>query len=71
MPLPGRAQEFLSGQSSYEIARYVGTNEYGTAVLLEEASKVLGSLKGVVPAKLLIHCPAWKISHYRLLPVTP
>jgi hypothetical protein len=49
----------------------VGTNEYGTAVLLEEASKVLGSLKGVVPAKLLIHCPGWKISPYRLLPVTP
>ena len=39
------AAETGVGQSSYEIARYVGTNEYGTAVLLEEASNILSSLK--------------------------
>lgn len=44
------AAETGVGQSAYEIARYVGVNEYGTAVLLDEAEKNLDSLKGVILA---------------------
>ncbi|MBE0470276.1 MAG: NAD-dependent epimerase/dehydratase family protein [Methyloprofundus sp.] len=44
------AAETGVGQSAYEIARYVGTNEYGTAVLLEEISKINQQIKSVVLA---------------------
>lgn len=44
------AAETGVGQSSYEIARYVKTNEYGTSVLLEAASKLGSSLKGIILA---------------------
>ena len=43
------AAETGVGQSAYELARYVGTNEYGTAVVLEEAARQ-PSLKGVILA---------------------
>ncbi|SPP99486.1 NAD dependent epimerase/dehydratase family protein [Candidatus Sulfobium mesophilum] len=44
------AAETGVGQSAYEISRYVKTNELGTAVLLEEASRVGDTLAGVVIA---------------------
>lgn len=44
------AAETGVGQSAYEIARYVRSNELGTAILLEEASKIRHNLKGVVLA---------------------
>jgi dTDP-L-rhamnose 4-epimerase len=44
------AAETGVGQSSYEIARYVGVNEFGTGVLLEEASKQTDSLRAVILA---------------------
>nr|WP_319393002.1 NAD-dependent epimerase/dehydratase family protein [uncultured Desulfobacter sp.] len=44
------AAETGVGQSAYEIARYVETNEYGTALLLEIAAKHLKRLKGIVLA---------------------
>lgn len=44
------AAETGVGQSAYEIARYVETNEYGTALLLETAAKHLKRLKGIVLA---------------------
>jgi dTDP-L-rhamnose 4-epimerase len=44
------AAETGVGQSEYEIARYVKTNEYGTAVLLEEVSKIRDNLDGIIVA---------------------
>lgn len=44
------AAETGVGQSAYEIARYVSVNEFGTAVILEEASKHIKHLKGIVLA---------------------
>jgi dTDP-L-rhamnose 4-epimerase len=44
------AAETGVGQSAYELARHVKTNEYGTAVLLEEASRLRGTLKRVIVA---------------------
>ncbi len=44
------AAETGVGQSAYEMARYVGTNEYGTAVLLEEISKINQKIKSIVLA---------------------
>ena len=44
------AAETGVGQSSYEIARYVSVNEFGTAVVLEEASRHTKRLKGIVLA---------------------
>jgi dTDP-L-rhamnose 4-epimerase len=44
------AAETGVGQSAYEIARYVKTNEYGTAVLLDEVTKELGNIKRIVLA---------------------
>lgn len=44
------AAETGVGQSSYEIARHVSVNEFGTAVLLEEAAKNLKYIKGVILA---------------------
>jgi dTDP-L-rhamnose 4-epimerase len=44
------AAETGVGQSAYEIARYVKTNEYGTAVLLDEVTKVAGNISRIVLA---------------------
>ncbi len=44
------AAETGVGQSAYEIARYVKTNEFGTSVLLEEASRIRNILKGIIIA---------------------
>lgn len=44
------AAETGVGQSSYEMARYVSVNEFGTAVVLEEAARHLRRLKGVILA---------------------
>jgi dTDP-L-rhamnose 4-epimerase len=44
------AAETGVGQSAYEIARYVSVNEFGTAVLLEEASKMRDGLEGIILA---------------------
>ncbi len=44
------AAETGVGQSAYEIARYVSTNELGTAVLLETISKMPRPLKSLVLA---------------------
>ena len=44
------AAETGVGQSAYEIARYVSVNEFGTAVVLEEASKHIKRLKGIILA---------------------
>lgn len=44
------AAETGVGQSSYEIARYVSVNEFGTAVVLEEASRHTKCLKGIILA---------------------
>lgn len=44
------AAETGVGQSAYKIARYVKTNEFGTAILLEEASKMRNNLDGIILA---------------------
>lgn len=44
------AAETGVGQSSYEIARYVGVNELGTAILLEQVSEDTKNLKGLILA---------------------
>ena len=44
------AAETGVGQSAYEIARYVSVNEFGTAVILEEASKHTKRLKAIILA---------------------
>jgi len=44
------AAETGVGQSAYEIARYVRVNEFGIALLLEEASKHIKCLKGIILA---------------------
>lgn len=44
------AAETGVGQSAYEIARYVKTNEFGTAMLLDEITKKLGNIKRIVLA---------------------